>query len=342
MCNCNKTYNIQLGCSPQIKLANPNAYYDKEEIDEMLKDIEISGGCVCDVTSEDLERLGKSLEEVSSELGRLDYETDALMDRVNSKADRSDLANYQPKGDYVTEGSLEDKLSNYPTKYDINDLEERIEDLEVYDFEEFATKEWIEGQGYLTEHQHLKTINGESLVGEGNIEIKGGSEPIDAYTKEESDSRFGTLEEQKSLRNDVEQALGEAANNEAELQKKASKEELNALKGDIPTLQTTEYGNNKNYIYAANYIVNPQRTVISNVSIEQNASQGLILRKNYWGGTTSTTSKVPTVTNEFDGAMSASDKVKLDSMPTIWSGTKTEYDAIENKDANTLYLVYDS
>lgn len=38
----------------------------------------------------------------------------------------------------------------------------------------YATESWVENQGYLTEHQPLKTINGESIVGEGDIEIKGG------------------------------------------------------------------------------------------------------------------------------------------------------------------------
>ena len=30
---------------------------------------------------------------------------------------------------------------------------------------------WVEGHGYLTEHQPLKTVNGQSLVGTGNIQI---------------------------------------------------------------------------------------------------------------------------------------------------------------------------
>lgn len=37
----------------------------------------------------------------------------------------------------------------------------------------YATESWVNDQGYLTEHQPLKTINNNSLVGEGNIEIGG-------------------------------------------------------------------------------------------------------------------------------------------------------------------------
>ncbi len=59
------------------------------------------------------------------------------------------------------------------------------------DLTDYATKEWVEDKGYLTTVQPLKTINGESLVGEGNIVISGGSGvTIDAYTKQEADARF--------------------------------------------------------------------------------------------------------------------------------------------------------
>ena len=38
---------------------------------------------------------------------------------------------------------------------------------------DMATESWVSGQGYLTEHQPLKTVNNQSLVGTGNIEIGG-------------------------------------------------------------------------------------------------------------------------------------------------------------------------
>ena len=46
----------------------------------------------------------------------------------------------------------------------------------------YATEQWVENQGYLTEHQHLKTLNGESLVGDGNIVISGGTDLSNYYT----------------------------------------------------------------------------------------------------------------------------------------------------------------
>ena len=59
-------------------------------------------------------------------------------------------------------------LSNYYTKSETNNqISSATADM--------ATKTWVGEQGYLTEHQHLKTLNGESLVGDGNIVISGGS-----------------------------------------------------------------------------------------------------------------------------------------------------------------------
>lgn len=89
-------------------------------------------------------------------------------------------------------------------------------------------------------------------------DIDGGGSAIDAYSKAECDAKFGLLSEQKSLRADVENALGEIA---ALGYDKADKSEL--------------------------------------------------------------------------------EKVKQ-SIPTIWSGTRDEYDGIANKDANTIYLIYDN
>ena len=37
----------------------------------------------------------------------------------------------------------------------------------------YATEEWVNAHGYLTQHQPIKTVNNQSLIGEGNIDISG-------------------------------------------------------------------------------------------------------------------------------------------------------------------------
>lgn len=38
----------------------------------------------------------------------------------------------------------------------------------------YATEQWVSSQGYLTEHQHIKTINHQTITGDGDVEIDTG------------------------------------------------------------------------------------------------------------------------------------------------------------------------
>ena len=62
---------------------------------------------------------------------------------------------------------------------------------DIPSLEGYATQTWVEGKGYLTEHQSLagkqdvlvsgtniKTINGTSILGSGDITISGGSSGV--------------------------------------------------------------------------------------------------------------------------------------------------------------------
>lgn len=94
-----------------------------------------------------------------------------------------DLSNYYTKPETVS------LLNNYATK------------AEIPDTTGLASQTWVEEKGYLTTHQPLKTINGESIVGTGNITISGGSPDLsNYYTKEQIDAK-GYLTEHQSLAN---------------------------------------------------------------------------------------------------------------------------------------------
>lgn len=80
----------------------------------------------------------------------------------------------------VEAGSVD--LTNYYTKAQV--------DAKIPDITGLASQTWVENKGYLTEHQSLKTINGESIVGTGNITISGGSADLsNYYTKTEIDNK---------------------------------------------------------------------------------------------------------------------------------------------------------
>ena len=58
-------------------------------------------------------------------------------------------------------------------------LESKADKSEIPSLNGYATEQWVGQQGYLTEHQTLKTINGETIVGNGNIEISSGEQISD-------------------------------------------------------------------------------------------------------------------------------------------------------------------
>ena len=111
---------------------------------------------------------------VYTETEILNYET--LLEKIE-KMD-SDIAGVVDE--YLKENppEIEVDLSDYYTKAQtdkvVSDAVAAIDIPTVPDVSEFITMEDVENKGYLTEHQQLKTINGESIVGTGNIVIEGG------------------------------------------------------------------------------------------------------------------------------------------------------------------------
>ena len=63
-------------------------------------------------------------------------------------------------------------------------LESKADKSEIPSLNGYATEQWVGQQGYLTEHQPLKTINGETIVGDGNITISSGEETDPIWTAE--------------------------------------------------------------------------------------------------------------------------------------------------------------
>lgn len=162
---------------------------------------------------------------------------------ISGKLDKTEAAQtYQPKGNYATKGEIpsldgyategwvegkgylteHQSLADYAKTSDVNTKLEKKQDVitdlnairegankgataiqEHQSLDGYATKVWVEGNGYLTEHQPLKTINGQTIVGDGNIEIQGGvgeetdpvwtAEKSNYYTKSEVDEIIGNI-----------------------------------------------------------------------------------------------------------------------------------------------------
>lgn len=164
MCNCEgKTYNIGMGCCQPV-LGPIENYYTKSQIDNMLEEIEsgITSGC-CITPEEVDERISAACE---TKLDASAYTPTDLSDYYTKEETNAQISS--STADMATKTWVTNQnyitgvdLSNYATKSEIPTVPTNV-------------SAFNNDAGYLTDHQPLKTINGESLVGEGNITISGG------------------------------------------------------------------------------------------------------------------------------------------------------------------------
>lgn len=167
-------------------------YYDKEEVDGKLdkKQDTISdlatirsgaskGATALQsvpseyVTETELQAKGyATLRQVNAKQDKIDD-----LDAIRSGASKGTTALQSVPSEYVTESELQSK--GYATKQEVARKQDIISDLEA--IREGAAK----GATALQEHQPLKTINGETIVGDGNIEIEGGSADLEGYATED-------------------------------------------------------------------------------------------------------------------------------------------------------------
>lgn len=142
---------------------------------------------------------------VNEEIATRIREIRDVKDAIKTKADKSEIPTvptnvsaFTNDAGYLTQHQ---SLDNYYTKTEVNtSLETKADKTEIPSLNGYATEQWVGEQGYLTEHQSLKTINGETIVGNGNIEISSGeetdpiwtAEKVNYYTKSEVNSSLET------------------------------------------------------------------------------------------------------------------------------------------------------
>lgn len=161
-----------MGCCQPV-LGPIENYYTKYQIDKMLEEIEsgITSGC-CITPEEVDEKIDDAISGITP-CDLSDYytkeEVDALIPEVPSLSG------------YATEQWVLDK--HYITGVDLSDYATKEEIPTV----PTSNTAFTNDAGYLTEHQPIKTINGNSLIGTGDIEIgTGGTISIDSELSLES------------------------------------------------------------------------------------------------------------------------------------------------------------
>ena len=132
-------------------------------------DIELSGYVTTEYLTEQLQEyvLRDEFEDLESQVAGLDSEVDDLTSRITQVEENIPTKVSQLTNDvgYTTITEVQGLLNNFVTE---NELETELSS--------YATLEQLSSkQDTLVSGTNIKTINGQSILGEGNIEIQGGS-----------------------------------------------------------------------------------------------------------------------------------------------------------------------
>ncbi len=186
-CNCNdKTYSISMGCCEPV-LAPIQNYYTKYQIDKMIEEIEsgITSGC-CITPEEVDEKIASAKTEIENEIPSLSgYATEqwVLDKHYISGVDLSDYAlkseiptvptsntAFTNDAGYLTEHQ---SLSGYATEQWVED-QGYLTDVDYPDLTNYATKEWVINQNYVTNSELIQYItNLQNQIDSLRAEISG-------------------------------------------------------------------------------------------------------------------------------------------------------------------------
>jgi len=292
--------------------------------------------------------------------GEVDSIADAKLDATAYTP--TDLSNYYNKPE------VNNLLSNKANTSDLSALNTTVEQLstslenkanksEIPSLAGYATEQWVEDKQYLTEHQHLKTINNISLVGDGNIEIgTGGTTDLsDYYTKEEtndllSDKLDATAYTPTDLTGYATHQWVEDKHYLTEHQSLNgyATQEWVGNQGYLTEHQTLKTINNQTIVGEGNITITAEtpdlsnyytKTEADNTFAEQELLDIVNNRVNTHTGNTNihvTATEKETWNNKVDSSTLNNYMLKTQ----IWCGTQAEYDAITEKDNEVIYLIH--
>ena len=319
--------------------------YTKEEADNKFasKDELTNVQTVANDADTKVDALTPRVEGVETEMGN---KQDTLVSGTNIKT----INNQSILG----EGNIE--ISDYYTKTEADEIFATTTQVNHQAADISALQTDMRGkQATLVSGENIKTINGESVLGEGNIEVakKTDIPSTDNLATKDELTAVETIANNADAKADaatsrvesVETSLG---NKQDTLVSGTNIKTINGesvlgegnIQINVPTVQTNRNGTNKNYVYSNADSSNNNDKVVSSCYFHQTATNRLDIDLIYWGDDGARLMiPIPLATTSKAGIMSGDDKTKLDSMSNEWTGTQSEYDALTTKDNNTIYYV---
>ena len=248
------------------------------------------------------------------------------------------------------------------------------------DTETIATKEDLAGkQNTLVSGTNIKTVNGNSLLGSGDITIEGGGSAGGAETYDfKGTSRcaeltYDVVKEGVILQNitlsgmnittngvlitlakfDNTSAVGFALLSEGKytgtnkpflaqvLFSNVGGATISKYVSTTPTVQEGAEGSETNYIYSKKSDAAHRAVAMVSPGTIGDGEGGSTagIVLRYWGDDVTNPLKFDYATSTRGGMMRSKDKNKLDTLQTEWFGTQSQFDGLETKDENTLYFI---
>lgn len=328
-CGCEpKKYNLSMGCCVPV-VAPADQYYTKYQTDKKIEEAisGITGTTGCCITPEEVD---EKIEDAISGI-TVSGVTEEQMNQAITSAMTIVEGEIPSLDGYATEQWVLDK--HYITGVDLSDYALKSE-IPVVPTSNTA---FTNDAGYLTEHQPIKTINGQSLIGDGDIEIGTGG-TIDL-------SNYYTTAQTVSL---VESAVTRVEGEMPSLSGYATEQWVEdkhyitgvdlsnyATKAEIPVVPTsnTAFTNDAGYLTQHQSLSAYSTTQEVTNMINQSAS-GKVDTTTYNSYTASTQT---TINSKADSSTLNNYLLKN----KIWCGTESEYNSIVNKDSETLYLIHE-
>ena len=328
-CGCEpKKYNLSMGCCVPV-VAPADQYYTKYQTDKKIEEAisGITGTTGCCITPEEVD---EKIEEAISGI-TVSGVTEEQMNQAITSAMTIVEGEIPSLDGYATEQWVLDK--HYITGVDLSDYATK-EEIPVVPTSNTA---FTNDAGYLTEHQPIKTINGQSLIGTGDIEIgTGGTIDLSNYY---TTAQTVNLVESAVTRveGEIPSLSGYATEQWVEDKHYITGVDLSnyATKAEIPVVPTsnTAFTNDAGYLTQHQSLSAYSTTQEVTNMINQSAS-GKVDTSTYNSYTASTQT---TINSKADSSTLNNYLLKN----KIWCGTQAEYDSIVNKDSETLYLIHE-
>lgn len=251
-------------------------------------------------------------EEILLEISKLHTDDEILQDEIDYVSGVVDTIS----------GGCDCDLTDYYTKEEVDELIPEVPSLSGYateqwvldkhyitgvDLSDYATHQWVENKNYLTEHQPLKTINGQVISGTGNIEItaSGGTINVDYELSSASTNPV------------VNSAITVAINAKLDASAYTPTEQVQSDWNEADSASTA-YIKNKPEIP----VVPTSNSAFTN-DMHYITSGDSVFNNYYTTGDTYTKTEVNNIVSN-----------------KIWCGTQAQYDEIQDKQNDVLYLIH--